>query len=660
MSEESRTVQLIGGSPWGFSIQGGADFRAPLKVTKVSPGGKADLAGVQLNDIIKEISDRDCISLRHSEALYLIRTSGTSLSILLQKGGSTPAPYLPPKQLIRSATVPARRSPRKIQPSPDRSPGKSGGEGDGVGGHEWYKAMHRSGGSFSGEDSRYFSSSGEERKVPPGPIKAKPKSVNKPASNGSVPSQKLIPLPEKLTPPPENLTPPDDLSPLTPDDQCSPTDPLNQIPEDLFIPPMSIPNLIQPVTPKQSSDPISAPSGEGGVKKRSSGKKRRELKPPPSDWSVGQYDFTAETKHELSFKKGDKLKLLRTVDKNWLEAQLGTKKGIIPVSFVELTPKVVTQPLNTSPCAVAKFDFTSEESYELGFKKGDKIQIISRVDENWLQGRLENSTGIFPAAFVDIIAPLEVSVPVETIVPVENEIRTRVPTESSPEPIQGDLYRALYAYSPQNSDELSLDVGTEVHVIRKCEDGWYMGYHGITGAFAMGNKFDKIIDGVYQGNMDGAKDKAGLKAAGITHIVSVKDSPIELFPGDFVYLLVDAEDVPGYNLAQHFERCIDFIHGALLSGGTVLTHCMAGISRASTVNCAYLMTASGLPMNEVLKAIRIKREVANPNGGFLKQLSQYERDNLKNQRVRLFQKFPNSDDLTARIETAIRVILKEK
>lgn len=34
--EQEFTVELIGGSPWGFALQGGVDHRSPLKVGRVS------------------------------------------------------------------------------------------------------------------------------------------------------------------------------------------------------------------------------------------------------------------------------------------------------------------------------------------------------------------------------------------------------------------------------------------------------------------------------------------------------------------------------------------------------------------------------------------------------------------------------------------------
>ena len=44
-------------------------------------------------------------------------------------------------------------------------------------------------------------------------------------------------------------------------------------------------------------------------------------------------------------------------------------------------------------------------------------------------------------------------------------------------------YRAVYAYKPQNEDELELLEGDEVYVMEKCDDGWYVGTSGRTGMF---------------------------------------------------------------------------------------------------------------------------------------------------------------------------------
>lgn len=44
-------------------------------------------------------------------------------------------------------------------------------------------------------------------------------------------------------------------------------------------------------------------------------------------------------------------------------------------------------------------------------------------------------------------------------------------------------YRAVYAYRPQNDDELELLEGDEVYVMEKCDDGWYVGTSNRTAMF---------------------------------------------------------------------------------------------------------------------------------------------------------------------------------
>ena len=39
---------------------------------------------------------------------------------------------------------------------------------------------------------------------------------------------------------------------------------------------------------------------------------------------------------ELSFNKGDIIKLTRTVDNNWLEGEVDGAKGIFPTSYIEV------------------------------------------------------------------------------------------------------------------------------------------------------------------------------------------------------------------------------------------------------------------------------------------------------------------------------------
>ncbi|KAG8172034.1 hypothetical protein JTE90_016503, partial [Oedothorax gibbosus] len=49
-----------------------------------------------------------------------------------------------------------------------------------------------------------------------------------------------------------------------------------------------------------------------------------------------KYNFPAQSPMELSLFKGERVILLRKLDHNWYEGRLGTKKGIFPVSYIQV------------------------------------------------------------------------------------------------------------------------------------------------------------------------------------------------------------------------------------------------------------------------------------------------------------------------------------
>ena len=56
--------------------------------------------------------------------------------------------------------------------------------------------------------------------------------------------------------------------------------------------------------------------------------------------------------------------------------------------------------------ARALYNFTAENSFELSMKKGDNIEIVKKIDQNWLYGQIHDRTGIFPSSYVEIIEDL--------------------------------------------------------------------------------------------------------------------------------------------------------------------------------------------------------------------------------------------------------------
>ncbi|KAL8207351.1 UNVERIFIED_CONTAM: hypothetical protein K2H54_054954, partial [Gekko kuhli] len=126
------------------------------------------------------------------------------------------------------------------------------------------------------------------------------------------------------------------------------------------------------------------------------------------------YDFKAQTSKELSFKKGDTVYILRKVDQNWYEGEHYGRVGIFPISYVEkFTPPEKAQPARPPPPAhvgeigeaVAKYNFNADTNVELSLRKGDKVILLRRVDQNWYEGKLPgtNRQGIFPVSYVETV-----------------------------------------------------------------------------------------------------------------------------------------------------------------------------------------------------------------------------------------------------------------
>lgn len=152
----------------------------------------------------------------------------------------------------------------------------------------------------------------------------------------------------------------------------------------------------------------------------------------------------------------------------------------------------------------------------------------------------------------------------------------------------------------------------------------------------MGNGMNKVLPGLYLGNFRDAKDREQLTKNNITHILSIHDNAQPVLE-DLVYKCIHAADSPDQELSGYFQESIDFIHNCRINNGACLVHCMAGISRSTSIVAAYIMAVTQLNWKDALKAIKCCRSIANPNYGFQRQLQDFcnlqaekERERIKN------------------------------
>ncbi|XP_032301285.1 sorbin and SH3 domain-containing protein 1 isoform X34 [Coturnix japonica] len=213
-----------------------------------------------------------------------------------------------------------------------------------------------------------------------------------------------------------------------------------------------------------------------------------------------KFDFKAQTLKELPLQKGDIVYIYKQIDQNWYEGEHHGRVGIFPRSYIELLPPAEkAQPKKPLPLqvleygdAIAKFNFNGDTQVEMSFRKGERITLIRRVDENWYEGRISGTSrqGIFPVTYVEVLKRPVVKNAIDYPDPPVSLSPNRSVTASPQQPQaqqQGaspdrsqtprDLltYQALYSYTPQNDDELELRDGDIVDVMEKCDDGWFVG-----------------------------------------------------------------------------------------------------------------------------------------------------------------------------------------
>ncbi|KAM8764590.1 vinexin isoform 3-T3 [Rhynchonycteris naso] len=296
------------------------------------------------------------------------------------------------------------------------------------------------------------------------------------------------------------------------------------------------------VYPSSTRDPSASERGVSPARKEEKKRKAARLK----------FDFQAQSPKELTLKKGDIVYIHKEVDKNWLEGEHHGRLGIFPTNYVEVLPadeipkpvKPPTYQVLEYGEAVAQYNFKGDLEVELSFRKGERICLIRKVNENWYEGRISGMgrQGIFPASYVQVCreprirvceegpqfpaSPCLTAAQLATRHP-SSPITPRSPADSTdwggrtsprrtgfsfptqePRPqTQGlgtpasslshpggssrplDLghttphttqihwtpYRAVYQYRPQNEDELELQEGDRVDVMQQCDDGWFVG-----------------------------------------------------------------------------------------------------------------------------------------------------------------------------------------
>jgi len=138
------------------------------------------------------------------------------------------------------------------------------------------------------------------------------------------------------------------------------------------------------------------------------------------------------------------------------------------------------------------------------------------------------------------------------------------------------------------------------------------------------NPCSLILDFIAIGSEADAHNLCLLDRLKITHVLNL--TPNEFKPEvarTRTCHRIELLDTPVQDILSIIPEAIRFIQSAYESGGRVLVHCLAGISRSSAIVIAYIMWKGHHPLPEAYEIVRAHRSCASPNLNFMGQLMIY-------------------------------------
>ncbi|VUZ52141.1 unnamed protein product [Hymenolepis diminuta] len=112
---------------------------------------------------------------------------------------------------------------------------------------------------------------------------------------------------------------------------------------------------------------------------------------------------------------------------------------------------------------------------------------------------------------------------------------------------------------------------------------------------------------------------------GVTHVINVSaDGEMSPHVSPCRFLRIPIHDNGKADIVQYFDKAFAFLDSAKRSGGRVLIHCFAGISRSPTLAIAYLMHNQRITFDEAYNRVKSLRPKISPNFNFIGQLTDFE------------------------------------
>lgn len=135
----------------------------------------------------------------------------------------------------------------------------------------------------------------------------------------------------------------------------------------------------------------------------------------------------------------------------------------------------------------------------------------------------------------------------------------------------------------------------------------------------------QIVPGLYLGDIRAGWNPYILKNYNIAAVLQIfgEDAPMEVRKIERLVLKMD--DDPEEDIFSVFDDTYDWIESKLEKKQNILIHCYAGISRSATIVIAYLIKRYKMTYEDAHRFVLKKRDVIDPNFGFIIQLMFYQK-----------------------------------
>lgn len=200
--------------------------------------------------------------------------------------------------------------------------------------------------------------------------------------------------------------------------------------------------------------------------------------------AVGKYAFEATQKDELSFKKGDIIKILdMKTDENWYTAEREGKEGLVPNTYIEMrkhdwwfgrTPRAEAEKIlkgeGTDGAFLVRDSEANPGDFSISVRFGDGVQHYKVLRDN--EGRYFIWVRKFFSlnALIDYHRTVSIS-KTQHILLCDLNVHPQQQRQAAPE----KWCEALYNFQPQNSDEIPLKPGNKIRIINQSDAYWWEG-----------------------------------------------------------------------------------------------------------------------------------------------------------------------------------------